>query len=94
MEFKTLLNPIEAVRSAAPETFSISGLEVDEARTVAERVSARVRGVEVLAVRARGWMGLGDTCEVTIRGTSGARRSFRRHMRRLARSLQASELTS
>jgi hypothetical protein len=89
-----LLNPIEAVRSASPETFSISGLEVEEAQTAADRVAARVRGVEVIDVRQCGWLGLGETCEVTIRGSSPARRSFRRHMRRLARSMAASDLRS
>ena len=92
MDIKTLFNPVVAVWSTAPETFSISGLEIHDAQAVADRVAARVRGVEVLAVRARGWMGLGDTCEVTIRGSNGARRSFRRNMRRLARSVEASEI--
>jgi hypothetical protein len=65
---------------------------VGDAQAAADRVAARVKGVEVIEVRACGWMGLGDTCEVKIRGSSGARRMFRRHMRRLARSVAASEI--
>ena len=90
MELKTLLSPVEAVLPSQPETFTISGLDVEAATAAAARVAACVRGVEVVDVRAVGWFGLADKCEVTIRGTSRARRSYRRHLRRLARSLAAS----